>query len=73
MKYVIDRIEGVTAVCEDEHRNMRNIPLAHLYDGAREGDHFREENGEFFFSEEETDSARRKNVLLQNVLFDDDE
>lgn len=30
MKYIVDRIEGMFAVCEDENCNMVNIPLTNL-------------------------------------------
>lgn len=70
MKYIIDRIEGVTAVCAGEDGSVRNLPLHELYDSAKEGDHFQEEEGAFTFCEEETEAARRKNVLLQNLLFE---
>lgn len=72
MKYVIDRIEGVTAVCAGEDGKVRNVPMKTLYDNAKEGDHFREEDGLFTFDAEATEAARRKNILLQNVLFDEE-
>lgn len=37
MKYVVDRIEGMMAVCEDENRNMVEIPLHSLPFEAKEG------------------------------------
>lgn len=37
MKYVVDRIEGMTAVCEDENRQMVEIPLHALPSGVKEG------------------------------------
>lgn len=37
MKYVVDRIEGMTAVCEDENRQMVEIPLHALPFEAKEG------------------------------------
>ena len=36
-KYIIDRIEGPYAVCEGPDKAMRNIRLADLPDGAKEG------------------------------------
>jgi len=70
MKYVIDRIEGVTAVCADEEGGVRNIPLDRLYEGAREGDHFVEEEGVYTPDPAATEAARQRNILLQNLLFD---
>lgn len=37
-RYIIDRLEGEHAVCEDEERQMHTFPLTALPDGAREGD-----------------------------------
>lgn len=37
MRLVIDRFEGSFAVCEDENRNMSNIPRSKLPEDAMEG------------------------------------
>ena len=71
MRYVIDRVEGVTAVCAGEDGSVRNIPIDQLYENASEGDHFSEEDGVYVFDSEATEAARRKNILLQNLLFEE--
>lgn len=71
MRYIIDRIEGVTAVCAAGDGSVRNIPIKLLYEGAVEGDHFTELDGVCTFDPEATMAARRKNVLLQELLFDE--
>ena len=38
MKYVVDRIEGNYAVCEDENNKIVNIPLKELPEGIKEKD-----------------------------------
>lgn len=37
MKYIIDRIEGATAVCELPDRTMRDIPVEQLPPGMQDG------------------------------------
>lgn len=38
MKYVVDRIEGNYAVCEDENNKIVNIPLKELPEDIKEKD-----------------------------------
>lgn len=46
MKYTVDRIEGMTAVCEDEYRQMIDIPLHSLSFVVKEGSVFeKDDNG----------------------------
>lgn len=71
MKYVIDRIEEMVAVCRREDGVLENIALELLYDGAAEGDHFCKGEAGAAFLPEETAAARRRNVQLQKMLFED--
>ena len=41
MKWIIDRIEGDTAVCETENGGFADIKLESLPIGVKEGDTFR--------------------------------
>lgn len=45
MRYVIDRIEGDFAVCEDETGTTQDIPLSSLPESTKEGLHLKYENG----------------------------
>lgn len=36
-RLIVDRLEGLFAVCEKEDRSMKNIPKASLPDGVVEG------------------------------------
>ena len=45
MKYIIDRIEGTIAVCEDENREMVNISVVDFPFKAKEGMAFGEKHG----------------------------
>ncbi|MDR2657233.1 MAG: DUF3006 domain-containing protein [Oscillospiraceae bacterium] len=45
MNYIVDRIEGEFAVCEDAHRTMRHFSLDSLPFPIQEGTCFEEENG----------------------------
>ena len=49
MNYIIDRFEGIYAVCEDEERQFVNIEKTALPAGAREGSSISvSENGDIF-------------------------
>lgn len=47
MKYVVDRIEEMTAICETEDRQMVEIPLHALPFKVEEGTTFEENAGVF--------------------------
>jgi hypothetical protein len=66
MKYVIDRIEGDFAVCEDEDGKMTDIPVSALPSNFTEGTHFKYENGEYKLDEEE--KTNREDMIKS--LFD---
>lgn len=51
MKYIVDRIEGMTAVCEDENRNMVVFPLHALPFKVEEGTAFEKNAGGFILSD----------------------
>lgn len=69
MRYIIDRIESGIAVCEDDNRNMSEIPLVKLPKGVKEGSVINYENGEYTV-DKDTEAERRKKVQsLENELF----
>ena len=69
MRYIIDRIEGDIAVCEDEKRNMSEIKLSDLPNGVKEGSVINYENGEYTV-DKRAESARRERIQnLENELF----
>ncbi len=69
MRYIIDRIEGGTAVCEDENRNMTDIKLSLLPQGVKEGSVVNLENGVYTIDEAAADARRKKIQALENELF----
>ena len=63
-RLVIDRIEGVIAVCEQEDGSMIEMSTADLPSGAKESDIlYGDENGNWTIAQEET--ASRKQALAQ--------
>ena len=63
---IVDRIEGDLAICEDETRALRPIPLSQLPKGVREGDCLRPEGDGYAIDKEE--AARRR--AFNKDLFD---
>lgn len=70
MKYIIDRFEGTIAVCEDEQKNMVNIPKYRLPLEVKEGDVIIEVNGMLCIDDGETDDRRKKARQLMSKLFE---
>lgn len=65
----IDRLEGSFAVCEDENRQRKEIPLADLPEGVKEGDVLRLASGMYQIDREETERRREENRrLLESLL-----
>ncbi|HIZ56267.1 MAG TPA: DUF3006 domain-containing protein [Firmicutes bacterium] len=71
MKWSVDRIEGNLAVCEGPAGQMRQVPLADLPPGIREGDLLTEEGGSWTFLPEETRARREKAIRRMNALWED--
>ncbi len=70
MKYTIDRFEGTIAVCEDEQKNMVNIPKYRLPLEVKEGDIIVEVEGMLQIDDEETNERRKKAKQLMSKLFE---
>lgn len=69
MKYIIDRFEGTYAVCEDEKKNMVNIPKYKLPMEAKEGDLLIDDNGIIRIDDREADENRKKMNQMMSKLF----
>ena len=70
MKYIIDRFEGSIAVCEDENKNIVNIPKYRLPLEAKEGDAIVEKDGMIEIDDAETLARRQMMKQLVNKLFE---
>ncbi len=68
-KYIIDRFEGKTAVCETVDEKTVAIDKASLPENAREGMVIRQENGVYIADEQETKSRQERiQALLKRVM-----
>lgn len=68
-KYIIDRFEGETAVCETVDEETVAIDRASLPENAREGMVIRRENGGYIADEQETKSRQERiKSLLKRVM-----
>lgn len=68
-KYIIDRFEGETAVCETVDEETVAIDKASLPENAREGMVIRQENGGYIADEQETKSRQERiQALLKRVM-----
>lgn len=69
MRYVVDRIEKGIAVCEDENKNMVNIPKFKLPLGVKEGDIIIEHEGFLKIDNDGTLAERERIRSKMNKLF----
>lgn len=68
-RYIIDRFEGETAVCETQDEETIAINRADLPDNVREGMVICRENGVYFADEQETKSRQERiRNLLKRVI-----
>ena len=58
MTYIVDRIEGEYAVCEDENRKMHSILVNDLPVGIKEGMMLHFENGQYTLSEPDAEKLQ---------------
>lgn len=72
-RYIIDRFERDFALCENESKEIVDIPRDSLPPEAVEGDVLMEEDGRFTVDEDETKERRRKNAALLKSLWKDEE
>lgn len=69
MKYIIDRFEGTYAVCEDETKQIVNIPKYRLPMEAKEGDALVDDDGIIRVDDAEAFERRRKMNQMMSKLF----
>lgn len=66
---IIDRLEGMFAVCEQDDGSMRSYPQEKFQPEAKEGGCY-QINGEIFLLDEaETERRREENVALFAEIF----
>ena len=64
----IDRLEERVAVCEDDNRQRREIPLVDLPEDVKEGDVLCRVDGRYRVDNRETERRRERNrKLLQRL------
>ena len=68
MVFAVDRIEGNTAVLEDENGDFITVALAELPQGTREGSVLRCENGAWSIDPDEAARRRAEALRLQSLL-----
>lgn len=66
MRYIIDRLEGDLALCEDELKKIITIPRSQLPDGLKEGDIVMEKEGVYTSDPEET--ARQRKEMRKKLM-----
>ena len=69
--YIIDRFEGIYAICEQEDKTMISIRKDQFPSGVKEGDCIiRKENGTFLIDVSETKSRKDRIRKKMNDLFE---
>lgn len=69
MKYVIDRIEGNIAICEDENGKMVELDIAKLPLDIKEGSIIIEENSRYIIDEKVTEEKKKEVKKRMNNLW----
>lgn len=57
---IIDRFEGDYAVCENQNREMIDVPISKIPSNAKEGDILIDEKGSYIVDVEKTEKLRRE-------------
>lgn len=70
MIYIIDRFEGDFAVCENEHKELFNIPRNIIPANAREGDCLIEQEGIYIIDPKETEDRQTRIKRKMDNLFE---
>jgi len=70
VRVIIDRFEGIYAVCEKEDKTMIDILKINLPSKAKEGDVLIFENNMIFIDVEETEKRRREIEKLTEDLWE---
>ena len=70
-KYIIDRFEGLFAICENEEKKIINIKTELLPPETKEGDClYINEEGEYLIDYENTEESRRRIRSKLDSLFE---
>ena len=69
MRYIIDRIEGNIAVCEDENGKMIEIDILKLPQNIKEGDCIKLENSNYVKDEKYTEERKENLKKRMNNLW----
>lgn len=69
MRYIVDRLEGGIAVCEDENKEFVGISLEKLPEGIRSGDMIVETEEGFTVDRAAAEKRRAEIAALQNELW----
>lgn len=70
-KYIIDRFEGLFAICENEEKEFINIEIELLPPEAKEGDClYINEDGEYIIDYETTNENMKRIRSKLNSLFE---
>ncbi|MDO4381085.1 MAG: DUF3006 domain-containing protein [Clostridia bacterium] len=73
MEYLsVDRISQGIAVCEKEDMSLVEIPLNSLPNDVKEGSVLSFENGVYKIDKTEEEQRKKRIMMLQNLLFEDD-
>ena len=72
MRYIVDRIEGSFAVCEDEKGCTVDLKLSQLPEKVRSGDIISFKGGKFSIDKEAASARRAKLAAMQKSLWADD-
>lgn len=70
MRLIIDRFEGIYAVCEKDDRTMINIEIDRLPSTIKEGDIIILENGIYQIDEKVTHERKQNIEKLMNDLWE---
>lgn len=66
---IIDRLEGMFAICEQDDGSMRSYPQEKFRPEAKEGGCYRTSGDVFLLDEAETERRRKENAALFIEIF----
>ena len=69
MRYIVDRFEGMTAVCEDENGRAVSFHADKLPENVKAGDILVRKDGAFFIDRETAEKRRAELTALQESLW----
>lgn len=66
---IIDRLEGMFAICEQDDGSMHSYPQEKFWPEAKEGGCYRISGDTFLLDEVETERRRKENAALFAEIF----